>query len=259
MESSQSGRENLAYTFRRCQTRKELLDCARLQKRIWGLEDRELYPQRIFVVANKIGGGVLGAFDRKDRLAGFLIWLPARDDQGCYDYSLSLGVSRAHRNRGLGRALKWEQRRLALQAGIDRIRWTFDPLQIKNAFFNLERLGAVACRYIPDHYGRLSVNVRAGLATDRLEVEWRLRSERVRGVLQGLPLKIPDRTVGAAGAEIELPMDVWRVSKRDPQRARVLQKQARQEFLRQFARGLVATGVRMGAKTATYRLERYED
>ena len=259
MESSQSGRRDLAYTFRLCHTQKELANCLRLQKRIWGLEDRELYPQRMFVVVNKIGGGVLGAFDRKDRLAGFLVWLPAWDDKGCYYYSLSLGVSLAHQSRGLGRGLKWEQRRLALKAGIDRIRWTFDPLRIKNAFFNLERLGAVAHRYIPDHYGRLSPNVRAGLATDRLKVEWRLCSERVQGVMRGLPIKISSRTIEAGVAEIELPIDVWRLSKSDPHRARVIQKQARQEFLHQFARGFVATGVRIGTKTATYLLQRYED
>ncbi|MCZ6514862.1 MAG: GNAT family N-acetyltransferase, partial [Acidobacteria bacterium] len=157
----------------------------KLQKRIWGLEDRELYPERIFVVTNKIGGAVLGAFDPQGRPAGFLVYIPAWDEIGRYYYSLALGISAQHQNRGLGRALKLEQRRRALEAGVDRIKWTFDPLRIKNAFFNLSGLGAFSRCYIPDHYGRLSTNQRAGLHTDRLEIEWRLRSARVRRSVGG--------------------------------------------------------------------------
>ncbi len=244
------------YTIRVCRSHQELRNCVKLQKRIWGLEDRELYPERIFVVTNKIGGAVLGAFDPQGRPAGFLIYIPAWDEIGRYYYSLALGISAQHQNRGLGRALKLEQRRRALEAGVDRIKWTFDPLRIKNAFFNLSGLGAFSRRYIPDHYGQLSTNQRAGLNTDRFEIEWRLRSARVRRAVGGGKGKV---FPGAVKAEVALPLDVWKTAGRNLKAARAEQFRLRREFLRHFSRGLAVTGVRLGESEAFYLLESYED
>ena len=244
------------YTIRVCRSHQELRNCVKLQKRIWGLEDRELYPERIFVVTNKIGGAVLGAFDSKGQQAGFLVYIPAWDEDGRYYYSVSLGISAQHQNRGLGRALKLEQRRRALRVGVDRIKWTFDPLRIKNAFFNLSRLGAASRRYIPDHYGRLSTNLRAGLHTDRFEIEWRLRSAPVRRAVGGGKQKI---SLGTVKAEVTLPLDVWKLAGRNLKAARAEQLRLRREFLRHFSCGLAVTGVRLGKSEAAYLLETYED
>ena len=140
------------YTIRVCRSHPELRNCVKLQKRIWGLEDRELYPERIFVVTNKIGGAVLGAFDPQGQPAGFLVYIPAWDEIGRYYCSLALGISAQHQNRGLGRALKLEQRRRALEAGVDRIKWTFDPLRIKKRLLQLVRTGSL---FAPLHSGPL--------------------------------------------------------------------------------------------------------
>jgi len=88
-----------------------------------------------------------------------------------------------YRNAGLGRRLKLAQRDDALERGIDRMEWTFDPLEIKNAHLNIARLGAIARRYMRNIYGPSTSPLQGGLPTDRLVVEWWLKSERVRRAL----------------------------------------------------------------------------
>ena len=246
--------KKIAYTFRICRTHRELAAFVRLQKRVFELADRELYPVRSLVIMNKIGGAVLGAFDPKGRMVGFLDWLPAWEGEERYFYSLALGVLPGFRDQGLGRAIKQEQRRLALKAGIERIQWTFDPLRVKNAFFNLEKLGAVAHRYIPNHHGELCLNSQAGLATDRLEAVWYLRSRRVKQALA----RRSSRRAGSAGkAQVTLPLDVWRMAEKEKRRARAVQQRVRREFMCHLSRGLVVTGIRLGTDGATYLLDRY--
>jgi len=150
------------YIIQACESLSELGACVALQQRIWGYAEHEIYPLRLFITLTKIGGQVLGAFTADDELVGFVASMPAWHGRRRYYHSLSLGVLPAHENRGLGRALKLEQRKAALRAGIDSIEWTYDPLRAKNAFFNIERLGAVARRYSPLRSGAESAT--AGLA-----------------------------------------------------------------------------------------------
>ena len=98
-----------------------------------------------------------------------------------------LAVREAYRNRGLGAQLKLEQRREALSRGIRHMEWTFDPLEIKNAFLNIHRLGAIARSYRVDFYGVSSSRLQGGLPTDRLLAEWELDSPRVQAILAGRP------------------------------------------------------------------------
>ena len=85
----------------------------------------------------------------------------------------------------MGRILKLAQRDDALSRGIDLIEWTFDPLEIKNAFFNMQRLGAIVRRYVPNQYGTTSSPLHGGLPTDRCIAEWWISSPRVKTVLEG--------------------------------------------------------------------------
>src|SRR5450755_4347263 len=124
-----------------------------LQREIWGFNDIELLPQRLFVVADKIGGQVLGAFD-DGKMVAFCLGIPGLKTGGkYYIHSHMLGVVAEYRNTGLGRRLKLEQREWALGRDVDLIEWTFDPLQLKNAFFNIQRLGAIVRRYVHNQYG----------------------------------------------------------------------------------------------------------
>src|SRR6201999_4339960 len=93
-------------------------------------------------------------------------------------------VRKEHRNSGLGRRLKLLQREDALARGIELIEWTFDPLEIKNAYLNIERLGAIARRYNINQYGITSSPLQGFLPTDRLVAEWWLKSKRVDELLR---------------------------------------------------------------------------
>ena len=73
------------------------------------------------------------------------------------------------------------QREDALARGFELMEWTFDPLEIKNAYLNIERLGAIARRYNVNQYGITSSPLQGGLPTDRLVAEWWLKSKRVEG------------------------------------------------------------------------------
>jgi predicted GNAT superfamily acetyltransferase len=246
----------VSYVIRPCTTREELGACVTLQKKIWGYSDLEVYPQRLFVNLRQIGGHVLAAFTPQGRAVGFVASMPAWRSGRDYYHSLSLGVLPEHENRGLGRALKLEQRRLALRAGIDRVEWTFDPLRAKNAFFNVVRLGAACRRYIADHYGAVDSHFQKGLPSDRLVAEWWLRSPRVRRTLSGKPPR-SDRKKPAD--EVTIPSDIESLKRTRPGEARAVQARVREQLEDCFARKLAITGFALEGAIAKYLLDPYED
>ena len=185
LDRSQESGIPVGYTVRVCVSHQDLAACVRIQQQVWGYSDAELYPVRLFVNLGQIGGHVIGAFAGGGELVGLVASMPAWRGRQRYLYSLMLGIVPGHENRGLGRALKLEQRSVALEAGIDRIEWSFDPLRARNAAFNINRLGAVVRLYEPDRYGPMEGRFHQGLPSDRLIAEWRLDSSRVRRALMG--------------------------------------------------------------------------
>jgi predicted GNAT superfamily acetyltransferase len=159
-----------------------------------------------------------------------------------------LAVLPEYRNARLGRRLKLAQREDALARGFDRMEWTFDPLEIKNARLNIARLGAIARRYIPDFYGPSTSPLQGGLPTDRLVAEWWLRSERVRRTL-GEITEGEETADTAAAAEdvverVSVPAAVyeWKQSPDRRKLAESLLTRNRHVLESAFARGLAATG-----------------
>jgi predicted GNAT superfamily acetyltransferase len=162
-------------------TNEQFREAVALQKIVWGYEDdTEVMPARLFVVAVKVGGQAFGAYDG-DKLVGFLLAIPGlKPDGRAYLHSHMMGVLPEYRNHGIGRQLKLRQRDEAIARGIDLIEWTFDPMQLKNAWFNIEGLGAIVRRYVRNQYGISSSALQGGLPTDRLVAEWWVRAERIR-------------------------------------------------------------------------------
>jgi predicted GNAT superfamily acetyltransferase len=225
-------------TLRSCHTVPEFQEALQLQKDVWNFTDIELVPVRLFVVGEKIGGHVLGAFDG-DKMVGFAYGIPGYRSGHAYLHSHMLGVAAGYRNTGVGASLKWFQREIALQQGFDLIEWTFDPLEIKNAFLNLEKLGAIARRYVTNQYGITSSPLQAGLPSDRLVAEWWLRSKRVEAVMH-------QRTRPEVKAEraIDVPAEIYSW-KADPEQRKLaidLQSQNREMFQDAFAKGLACIG-----------------
>jgi len=231
----------------------EMSVCVELQQRIWGYAPIDTVPDQIFVVAKKTGGQVMTAYDGRTPV-GFALAFAAMREGLAYLHSHMVAVLDEYQNRGVGRMLKLAQRENALDRGINLIEWTFDPLQLKNAYFNIERLGAIVRRYIPNVYGRTSSPLHAGLPTDRLVAEWWVRSQRVEALLAGRP-----RTKGASCERIGIPAGIRGICQEEPQRAEKIQTKVRQQFSAHLANGRAAVGFEFNKEQGTYLLEPYED
>jgi predicted GNAT superfamily acetyltransferase len=206
--------------IRELATEPELRATVALQKTIWQWDDADLLPFRMFVVATKIGGQLLGAFDG-ERLVAFCLAIPGlKQDGRAYLHSHMLGVLPEYRNAGLGRRLKLQQKEDALARGIDLIEWTFDPLELKNAYFNIERLGAIVRHYVRNQYGMSTSALHGGVPTDRCVAEWWIRE--------------PRRTAEIV-ERIEVPVDI--------KAARAEQARIADDFNRAFARGLTVVAM----------------
>lgn len=211
----------------------EFAEAVRLQKVIWGFDDLELLPVRFFIVASRIGGQTFGAFDG-NLMAGFLLAIPGiKKDGANYLHSHMLGVLPDYRDAGVGQMLKRAQREDALARAIRLIEWSFDPFEAKNAYFNLERLGAIVRHYIPNMYGIRMNPVDCGLPTDRCIAEWWIA-------------KTP--TKRQVTARVTLP----------PQKTVASQAALGSELQRHFADGLAVTGFERQGETGTYLLSAWD-
>ncbi|MGI9103045.1 MAG: GNAT family N-acetyltransferase [Terriglobales bacterium] len=221
---------------RRCEEHRELEACVALQKEVWGFSDADMLPLRLFVVAQKIGGQVLGAFDGEEMI-GFAMGIPGARAGRPYLHSHMLAVRSTYRNSGIGRRIKLFQREDALANGFELIEWTFDPLEIKNAYLNLERLGAITRRYNINQYGTVSSPLAGGLPTDRLVAEWWLRSKRVEVLLGNGAL--PEFEVRE---RVPVPAAIyqWKGSASERPKAAEVQARNRELLSGAFARGLAA-------------------
>jgi len=239
--------------IRECQGFEEFDACVRLQTEIWGYDVRDTIPLREFIVIERIGGQVIGAFDLAqsknphgdpEAMIGFAMAMPAIRDGQAYLHSHMLAVQPEYRNAGIGRKLKLAQRKEALERVIERMDWTFDPLEIKNAYLNINRLGVVVHSYTPNFYGVFSSRLQAGLPTDRLHAEWWMDSPRVQATLNGGPVPLPaiQETIFVPGAIRE-----WKQSPAMFAQAEALQSQVRKQFLDAFARGLSVVGFTRGS------------
>ena len=167
--------------IRNCHGLDELSACVSLQKEVWNFTDAELVPLRMFVVARK---SAARSSVHSTTASSWLLPVPAGLPRWTLLSSFAhAGRQSAYRNTGLGRRVKLFQREDALARGFELMEWTFDPLEIKNAYLNIERLGAIARRYHVNQYGITSSPLQGGLPTDRLVAEWWLKSKRVESLL----------------------------------------------------------------------------
>jgi chorismate synthase len=236
----------------------ELRTVEDLQKEVWGCSDREILPSLALIPLLEIGAVLLGAFSAAE-MVGFVLGLPGREDGRAILHSDMLAVKAEYRSHGLGYKLKLRQREAALAKGIDRITWTFDPLQSRNAYLNFAKLGVKADRYRINYYGETSSFLH-GTGTDRLWVRWDLKTDRVkqrieRGPNQQEPLRLPEVPTlvqvnehnapvsteysGADSSVIEIPADIDSLVEDDLALARRWREMTRAAFTSAIDRGLV--------------------
>ncbi len=182
--------------IRPLETHDEFEACVRIQEETWGRDFSERVPTAILKVSARLGGVVLGAFDDADRMIGFVFGLTGMERGRPVHWSDMLAVLPEYRGRGIGRRLKARQREILLDMGVERAYWTFDPLEAKNAYLNLMRLGGWSDEYVEAMYGRSDSPLHEGIGTDRLVLTWELRSPQVVELFEGgsepVPIPVPE-------------------------------------------------------------------
>jgi predicted GNAT superfamily acetyltransferase len=197
--------------------------CVELQLEAFGSVERDLQPARLYRVQALVGGLVLGAFDG-DRLVGFNNCMPGIRDGKPYWHSHMLAVAKDYQNAGIGAKLKLEQRAVALERGITLIQWTFDPLQAKNAYLNIEKLGVIVRRYEVELYGQYTA-----FQTDRLIAEWWLDKARLHAE-------------GSDVRRLYIPASVQDLIRQSPASFRDLQLRVREQFLKNLSEDYFVAG-----------------
>jgi predicted GNAT superfamily acetyltransferase len=237
--------------IRHCRSLREYEECLRLEQITWGTGI--LVPTAIFVVAQETGGQILGAFAGSEMI-GFTLALAGIHQGRPFLHSHMTAVLEAYRDRGVGRALKLFQRQDALSRDIHLVEWTFDPLEIKNARFNLMRLGAIVRRLIPNCYGITDSPLHMGMPTDRLVAEWWLDSPRVNRLV-GEAQASQSARPPVEHARISFPSNIAELRAQDRAAAEQIQANIRQQFEARFANDEVVTAIESTPTTADYILE----
>jgi predicted GNAT superfamily acetyltransferase len=266
--------------IRECRGFDELQACVDLQIEVWGYSDGDVIPRRVFLVAQKIGGQAIGAFDTSipgapedgdaASMVGFSFSLPgvktgAQSRSGqpeSYLHSHMLAVREGYRNQSVGARLKLAQREDALQRGFDRIEWTFDPVEIKNSFLNIHKLGAIVRRYEENFYGVSSSRLQGGLQTDRLVAEWWIASPHVKEAIQGKLSTSPGRPGEDWVTSIRVPAAIygWKAEDSQRHRAQEVQAENRHKFQEAFSQGLaVVSFTRDEDGNGTFYLGRWSE
>ncbi|MDX6271649.1 MAG: hypothetical protein QOD28_2872 [Acidobacteriota bacterium] len=232
--------------IRECTTIEEFDTCVRLQREVFDMPDLELSPRRHLIVSRLAGGWILGAYaEGGGELVGFVHHLVAVRGAEIIGYSHMMAVAAPYQNRGLGARLKWAQRERALAEGRNFIRWTFEPMQARNAYFNLNRLGVVVRSYGVNFYGwdagteAFADGKQFNLDSDRLIAEWELSTPRVAACARG---ERPAQVAAMPTATVEIPPDWKRLRREDGRAAERELLRVRSEFQTHFAAGLVCAG-----------------
>jgi predicted GNAT superfamily acetyltransferase len=223
------------------------------QESVWGRGFSERVPASLMKVTRRLGGVVAGAFAADASMVGFVYGMTGPEEGRLIHWSDILAVSPGMRDRGVGRLLKRYQRTRCLDRGVTLMRWTFDPLESRNAYLNLGRLGAVVREYAVDMYGESDSPLHRGLGTDRFVVSWELDTPRVESRIAGEAPPPPedfagleaafdvrsgaagpepagpvdgavdpgllDRSAGSQGLRLPIPSDIQSLRDRDPELA----------------------------------------
>lgn len=268
--------------IRRLATPGEYMEAERVQAAVWHFPDREIVPLNELVVLQKHGGHVFGAFEH-GRMTAFCFGCPAYRDGKTYHYSRMLGVMPGSQDSGIGHRMKLKQREFVLEQCLDLIVWTFDPLQSRNAYLNIEKLGCVIGEYSVNLYPESGSRFNRGLESDRFTPEWWIASRRVRDRLAGrqprydlddYAVALEARTNDAGWREpaglraklrekrvcVEIPDDIDALKKDDLRLAQRWRSRTREAFLGLFKRGYVVMGfaseLELGQRRRFYLLEK---
>jgi len=224
----------------------------------WG--EHQLLPREEIRALADSGNEPYGAFDGEQLVGYVLGWAGVDREEGLHLHSHMLATLPDRRSSGVGYALKLAQRALCLDRGITLVRWTFDPLLARNAYFNLVKLSAVADRFLPNFYGEMTDSLNRGERSDRLMIRWELEH-----AASGPATEAGIEVLGRAGddpdlpaptdvcppddgpALIRIPRDYHAIRDRDRGLADAWREASAAAFTACFEAGLIATGFTVGS------------
>ncbi len=268
----------MTITIRPPSTIKECEAIEWLQSKIWG--ELGVVPGHFLLTIAKEGGVVLLALDDQKPVGFSYAFLGLTEKNRLKLASHQAGVLPAYQDSGLGYQIKLAQREASLEKNINYITWTFDPLQGRNARFNLRKLGAVSNTYFPNLYGEMPDSLNKGLPSDRFRVDWWLTTEHVMQRISGhfteatLPPCCPilnpavpsDKGVFVPADKfelpstevclVEIPADLSALKTKAPQEARRWSLQTRQIFETAFKQGYTAIDLLRQAGHNYYLLQK---
>ncbi|WP_078379990.1 GNAT family N-acetyltransferase [Sutcliffiella halmapala] len=237
----------------------EMKEIVFFQGEIWGHE--VVTPLTQLVAASHHGGIVIGAF-QEEKVIGFTYGFPGFKDGRAYLISHMTAVHPKHQNAGIGYALKLAQREWAIKTGgYKKIVWTYDPLEARNAYFNLVKLGGYARQYIKEYYGLMDDKLNKGLPTDRFLIEWDITSKRVERAISDqhslsdsvhtypfVLLRELEKTPSvkleeSAGYLVPVPKNIQQIKIQDIQLAKSWRDDLRLFFTELLAKDFVVTGI----------------
>lgn len=225
-------------TIRECVSTEDFQQCIELERAVWKDSDLGIMPIRLYMISRACNAPTIGAFDSTGKLVGFVHTSLALIGRNVIYHSHLAAVLEGLRHRDIGYRMKLAQRQRAIEAGIPLIIWTFDPLQSRNAYLNVSKLGAIIRRYEANYYGEgLSRVFGDGVPSDRVFAEWWLTSSHVESCLSGKKPHPPEtRTTVVVPEDIN---SIYGSSAEDSLRWRLV---VREEFQRELSRGLIVRG-----------------
>ncbi|HEY9422907.1 MAG TPA: GNAT family N-acetyltransferase [Thermoanaerobaculia bacterium] len=240
-------------TFRSLSSLADYEACLELQRLTWGRDFSDAVPLSILKVTQKAGGIVAGAFSPAGDMLGFVYGLAGLEEGRPFHWSHMLAVNPVARDLGLGTRLKLFQREILLPQGIDEVRWTYDPLESRNAHLNLNHLGAGIAEYVEDMYaGEMGSELARGIGTDRFIVSWRIASDRVTRALedrrageadrfQGAPVVNPGARIDDLPAvpkvQVQVPENIQALKAESPEKAMAWRESTRRAFQSYLGQG----------------------
>ena len=253
------------YMVREVTDKKEIQKVVEFQDLIWNKKNTTPFP---FLTASLHNGGIIiGAFSNEE-LVGFCYGFPGFKSNEVYLVSHMMAVKEQCRNGGLGYKMKVKQKELALKQGYKKIVWTFDPLESRNAYLNIAKLGGIVKTYYPNHYGIMDDELNGGLPSDRFLLEWVLHANSVVNIsaeeqiqsyiswemVEEIPTPIALKPISNQrdSYKIPVPKDIHMIKERDFTTAEKWRFLLREAFKHLFEKGYVVNSFQLTNKAVNY-------
>jgi len=213
-------------------------------QQVWGTATPIVTVELLMAVSHA-GGYVAGAFESGHAVgASFGFLADHRGERALHSHVT--GILPGVQHHGVGRLMKNHQRAWAAERGIPWIVWTFDPLVRRNAWFNIEVLGAHVIGYLENFYGTMTDSINAHDESDRLVVAWPTSDDTNRTA----------SPVGAVTTNVLTPEDIVVLRRTEPDTAADWRRRVRNQLEPLIDAGGIITGFTRDGSYVVEHLDR---